>query len=863
MYVQLIKDAALLIALTSLHSMLSRLRFRSELWPRLLSGLLFGGVAVAGMAMPFQFQPGVIYDGRSIILVLAGLFGGTISTIVASVLAGVYRAALGGAGVWAGLSSIVGPALLGLAFRRGCRGRPEQLGVPALYGMGIAAHVLMLACQLLVIPWPTGLGAIGRIWLPVMIVFPVATVVMALLLQTESKRALAESALRESEDRFKRVFESANAGKSVTLPTGEVNVNGAFAAMLGYTKDQLRNRRWQDLTPPEDVPEIQRLLDPLLRGERDSARFDKRYVHRNGSYLWGDASVAIRRDAHGNPLHFITTVVDITARRRAEEELRESESRYRTLFEESPVAIRHEDFSALKARFDEVRRAGATDLRAWFEARPDEVAEFAARVRLLAENRRSVELFGGDGPQPLPREASHYRPGGSHAMFADELVALFEGRHSYRAEIAKVNARGERLLIDLTLSVPAEHADDLASVLVCFVDVTEQRRTEEQLRQALKMETVGQLAGGIAHDFNNMLQVILGSVEMGLETVARGSALEQHLRDAQRAAQRSADMTGQLLAFARRQTVRPRVVDLNEVVARARTMIQRLIGEDIDFAWTPGHGLGKVKIDPAQVDQILANLSVNARDAIAGVGRLSVETANVILDEAWCARHPGFEAGEYIQLAVTDNGRGMDRETMGHLFEPFFTTKGLGKGTGLGLATIYGIVKQNRGFIDAFSAPGHGTTFHVYLPRVHDDAEAGVPGAEDAREPRRGTETLLVVEDEEAILELARHSLQGLGYVVLTARSPGEALEVAGSHVGPLDLLITDVVLPRMNGRELCERLSAAWPGLKCLFMSGYTTDVIAHRGVLDDGVRFLPKPFTLSGLAEKVRDALDGAREA
>ncbi len=863
MFVQLIKDVALLIALSSLHSMLSRLRFRDEVWPRLLSGLLFGGVAVAGMATPFQLQPGVIYDGRSIILVLAGLFGGTLSAAVAAALAASYRAVLGGAGVWAGLASIIGPALLGLAFRRASRGRPERLGVPTLYGMGIAAHVLMLACQLLVVPWPDGVRVIERIWLPVMVVFPVATVVMALLLQTEAKRAHAEEALRESEDRLKRVFESANAGTWVAAPGGETSVNDAFGAMLGTTAQELQKRRWQDLTPPEDVAEVQRLLDPLLRGERDRDRFDKRFVHRDGSYVWGDVSVAMRRDARGNPLHFIATVVDITARRRAEEELRESESRYRTLFEESPIAIRHEDFSAVEARFAELRRAGVTDLRAWLETRPEEVAGLAARVRLLAQNRRSAELFRSDGPQVMPREASLYRPGGSYGMFTEELVALFEGRRSFHAEIAKVNARGERLLIDLTLSVPAEHAADLASVLVCFVDVTEHRRTEEQLRQAQKMETVGQLAGGIAHDFNNMLQVILGSMEMALETASRGSALEQHLREAQRAAQRSADLTGQLLAFARRQTVRPRVVDLNDVVASARKMVQRLIGEDIDFAWTPGRGLGKVMIDPAQVDQVLANLAVNARDAIAGVGRLTVETSNVVLDEAWCARHPGFDAGEYVLLAVTDDGRGMDRETMGHLFEPFFTTKGMGKGTGLGLATVYGIVKQNRGFIDAYSEPGHGTTFRVYLPRVHGDAEDSGPGAADARGPRGGTETLLVVEDEEAILELARHSLQGLGYVVLAARSPGEALEVAGAHEGPLDLLVTDVVLPRMNGRELCERLTAARPGLKCLFMSGYTADVIAHRGVLDDGVVFLPKPFTLSVLAEKVRAALDGTREA
>ena len=345
MYVQLIKDVALLVALSSMHSMLSRLPFRGLAWPRVLSGLLFGGVAMVGMAVPFQLQPGIFYDGRSIILALSGLFGGTITTLVATVMAGTYRAVLGGVGVWAGIASIVGPALVGLAFRRGCGGRPERLGIVMLFGLGIAAHVVMLACQLLVLPWPTGLGLIGRIWLPITAVFPAATVVIALLLQTERRWVLAETAHRESEDRFKTVFESANVGKSITLPTGELDVNGAFCAMLGYSPQEMKSRTWQELTPPEDVAEIERITAPLMRGEREAVRFDKRYVHKDGSHVWADVSVALRRDRDGRPLHFITTVVDITSRRRAEEELRESESRYRTLFGESPVAIWEEDFS--------------------------------------------------------------------------------------------------------------------------------------------------------------------------------------------------------------------------------------------------------------------------------------------------------------------------------------------------------------------------------------------------------------------------------------------------------------------------------------------------------------------------------------
>jgi two-component system cell cycle sensor histidine kinase/response regulator CckA len=408
-------------------------------------------------------------------------------------------------------------------------------------------------------------------------------------------------------------------------------------------------------------------------------------------------------------------------------------------------------------------------------------------------------------------------------------------------------------------------ADGSIGGIIIYTEViTEHKRAEEeksrlegQLLQAQKMETVGQLAGGVAHDFNNMLQVIISYVEMSLGKVEAGQPVHKYLLEIRRAAQRSAEITGQLLAFARKQTVSPKVLDLNDAVAGTQKMIQRLIGEDIDLARMPGHDLWKVKIDPAQLDQILANLAVNARDAIGGVGKLTIETENVTFDEAYCATHAGYAPGEYLLLAVSDDGCGMNKQTMSHLFEPFFTTKGPGKGTGLGLATIYGIVKQNNGFINVYSEPGHGTTFKVYLPRAGGAAEIGQVEAEVAA-PRGGTETVLVAEDETAILELARESLEQLGYTVLTARTPEDAIRSNKEHPGPIHLLITDVVMPQMNGRQLAERLVAARAGLKCLYMSGYTANVIAHRGVLEEGVSFIAKPFSLTTLAAKVREVLD-----
>ena len=400
--------------------------------------------------------------------------------------------------------------------------------------------------------------------------------------------------------------------------------------------------------------------------------------------------------------------------------------------------------------------------------------------------------------------------------------------------------------------------------ILTYEDITELRQAEEereklqaQLNQAQKMESVGRLAGGVAHDFNNMLQVILGHTELALVQIEPGQAIAADLQEIKKAAERSADLVRQLLAFARKQTISPRVLDLNETVESTLKMLRRLIGEDIDLAWLPGFGLARVKMDPGQIDQILANLAVNARDAIAGVGKLTIETGMVTLDQAYCATHVGFKTGDYVQLVVSDNGCGMGAETMSHLFEPFFTTKAVGRGTGLGLATIYGIVKQNDGFINAYSEPGQGTSFRIYLPPFGAEHEP-VRKESLTTFPVGGHETILLVEDEAMILDIARTMLERQGYTVLVAATPGEATRLAREHAGRIHLLMTDVVMPEMNGRDLAKRLMYRYPDLKCLFMSGYTATSIAHHGVLDEDVIFIQKPFSSLTLAMKVREALD-----
>lgn len=391
-------------------------------------------------------------------------------------------------------------------------------------------------------------------------------------------------------------------------------------------------------------------------------------------------------------------------------------------------------------------------------------------------------------------------------------------------------------------------------LLSIALDITEHRRVEQQFLQAQKMESIGRLAGGVAHDFNNMLGVIIGHAELALMHADQSNPLRKDLEQILDAANRSADITRQLLAFARQQTSIPKVQDLNESVFGMLKMLRRLIGEDVRLGWKPGYELWKVKIDPTQLDQILANLCVNARDAITGVGEIDIQTENTVIEETDRANHDDLLPGEYVLLSVSDNGSGMGKDIMEHIFEPFYTTKGIGRGTGLGLATVFGIVKQNNGHIKVYSEPGHGTVFRIYLPAEKSAADSTT---KEKKPVIGGNETILIVEDELAILNLTTSMLSKLGYNVLSANSPEEAQRLAADNQGKIDLLVTDIIMPGMNGHHLWELLHLTDPNMKCLFMSGYTSDVMTERGKMDENVNFLQKPFSMQSLAEKIRDAL------
>ena len=389
-------------------------------------------------------------------------------------------------------------------------------------------------------------------------------------------------------------------------------------------------------------------------------------------------------------------------------------------------------------------------------------------------------------------------------------------------------------------------------------DITERKRAEEQLRQAHKMEAIGQLAGGVAHDFNNLLMAIIGYSELLLARLREGDRLRKHIQEIKKAGERAAALTRQLLAFSRRQVLVPQVLDLNSVVSNMQKMLRRMIDEDIDLLTVPASDLGQVRADPGQVEQVIMNLAVNARDAMPEGGNLTLETANVALDESYTRNHIDVLPGRYVMLAVSDTGSGMDAETLSHIFEPFFTTKEEGKGTGLGLATVYGIAKQSGGHIEVSSEPGQGTTFRVYLPRIEAAYEPAARGA-PAEEMPRGTETVLLVEDDVVVCELLREMLQGSGYTVLEAGGARQALRMGERYAPrPIHLLLADVVMPEMSGPQLADHLARVYPKMKVLYISGYTDAAVARHGKLSTKAPYLQKPFAPEVLARKVREVLD-----
>ena len=643
-----------------------------------------------------------------------------------------------------------------------------------------------------------------------------------------SERKEAEQELRESEEYFRSLAESSpDYIMRYDRECRHTYMNPAALAVSGVTEADIIGKTHLDCGFPEDLSRLweDKITQVFETGRPSQSDFSWESVHGMVHLDW---RLTPEFDAKKQVMSVLGVSRDITERKQADEQLRELEERFRLTFYTSPDAVNINKIDGTYLEINEgfIQMTGYT--------RKDAIGKTSADINIwdIPEDReRLVEGLQRDG-----------------------IVRNLESRFRMKDGSYKI-----ALMSATIIQLKGE-----PHVLSITRDITDFKKAEEdklnlerQLQQAQKMESVGRLAGGVAHDFNNMLSVILGHAELAMEGLDPSQPIFADLQQIKRAADRSTDITRQLLAFARKQIVAPKIVDLNENVAGMLKMLLRLIGEDIDLTWQPGKGLWPIKIDPSQIDQILANLCVNARDAVAGVGKITVATGNCTLDEEYCSAN-GFSPGQYVKIEVSDNGSGMDKETVHHIFEPFFTTKSVNEGTGLGLATIYGIVKQNYGFVNVYSELGQGTTFTIYLPR-HGGTTSQKQLESTVEAALRGNESILLVEDEPTILNMTTAMLQRLGYKVLIAGTPSAAIRLADDHSGDIHLLLTDVIMPEMHGRLLKEKLLINRPELKCLFMSGYTANVISHHGVLDDGVYFIQKPFTKKDLAAKIRQALGG----
>jgi PAS domain S-box-containing protein len=647
--------------------------------------------------------------------------------------------------------------------------------------------------------------------------------IILLAIEDVTERMRLEELLEESEERFRRLFETADDG-ILLLEKHELKIqhaNPAVTAMLGYPNAECLGKDMKDIGFPQDMATIEELMQALDRSGIKQYK-DVPVKMKTGQMLDTDIYCLDKTKL------IQCNIRDVTERKRMEQALLDSEERYRLLTQNSLTGIYIHVGGLLKfvnRRFTDMLGYVPEELigRQYWDFVHPEDRDMVKRISLARARGEKA---------PFEYEFRHLKKDGK-TLWVHNLsnIIQYQGQTANMGNLAQIDDR--------------KRAEQ------------EKAKLEAQFHQAQKMESVGRLAGGVAHDYNNMLSVIIGYAELAIEKMAPTDPIHGDLLEIYAAARRAEEVTRQLLAFARQQTIAPKVLDLNTTVEGMLNMLRRLIGEDINLAWLPHTDLWLVKMDPSQLDQVLANLCVNARDAITDVGRVSVETQNMTLDDAYCTDHPGFVPGDFVMLAVSDDGCGMERKEEKRIFEPFFTTKKVGKGTGLGLATVYGIVKQNNGFINVYSEPGKGTIFRIYLPRFEGMLSDAIK-EETTPIPKGKGEWVLLVEDSDSVLKLTDRLLKSLGYMVLTSRTWGEAMDLAKRHAHQIHLLVVDVVMPEMNGRELANEILSICPNLKTLFMSGYTADVIAHHGVLEEGVNFIQKPFSKRGMATAVRNVLE-----
>ncbi|MCC5877079.1 MAG: PAS domain S-box protein [Candidatus Sumerlaeia bacterium] len=977
-YLALVHNAALLIALAYVHELFvtRHSRLLEDIPRKILTGLILGTIGLSIMMTPWVLTEGIVFDTRSVLLGVSGLFFGAIPTGIAMFMLSAFRIYQGGDGALPGVCVILASGLVGFVWRLKRRDVLPTMSWWELYLVGLAVHIAMVTILWLTVPWPDTINVATVIVLPVMLIYPVATMVLGKVMATGLQRQNQGSLLIESEERYRTLFENNHTIMLLVEPDSAniFDANPCAAAYYGWSRDQMRSMTMHDISTLDNDLVKERLKDAKTTGTH---RYHSK--HRLADGIIREVEVFTGPIQLDGKKYLYSIIHDITERLASEAELVANRDRMEELLVETESAraalaraleeekrtleaLRNSElrFSILIGHIESVAVQGyAPDgkIRYWNnaseklygytreEAIGRDIVELICRDDYKAHARKAItKMVQTNKPMKSEELVLKHKDGSDVHVFTSHTIVPVTGSEpelfamdvdlselklatreinkltqaieqspisivitNTAGEIQYVNnqftettgytleeARGksQRILDSgslsdrdhekiweahkdgkvwrgefenrrkdgtlfwerVTISPMRDEGGTITGFLSVKENITEQKTMEDALRQSQKMQAVGRLAGGVAHDFNNMLGVILGYTELAREQIDPSTPLHKQLLEIQRAALRSADLTRQLLAFARKQTIQPRTVDINECVTNTLKMIGRLIGEHIELKWIPCNDAWYIRIDPTQLDQVLANLSVNARDAIEGSGTVTIKTWNHRIEpEEETEERP---AGDYVALSVIDTGSGITPDAMEHLFEPFYTTKDIGKGTGLGLPTVYGIIKQNGGFVEVETEKNRGTAFHVHFPRAETVDEEEVYQSNSL--PPKGSETIMVVEDERPILALAEAILKKYGYKVITTHDPGTAIELATNHQGDINLLITDVILPNINGRELAQQIRELHPEARVIFMSGYTADVISDRGVIPKGVHFLPKPFRSTVFAAKVREVLD-----
>lgn len=946
MLITLINNVTLLIALSVLWGQILLLRKKYLNAYRVIAGFLFGISAIFAMLIPLTFEEGIIYDGRSVVIALSGLFGGGISTLIASLIAGAYRIYLGGSGVYAGVASIIVSALTGLLVRRIHNNNPVNVSLKSLVLFAVFTHFLVLLCQLL-LPWPKGLIVIQTIGLSYVAVFSSSLVIISLFLQPIEQQTLGLQNLKADVDQLHDIL-SINPSVLFSIDPASFAVDWVspnIQDVLGYKlEDHLQKRLLYKKVIHDDEKNIEILFDTIQYS--NFASTECRVVTQTGIIKWIDIHLRTIKDEHNTITALFGSMTDITERKKIAKRLEESEEQYRSVFEDSKAVmllINPDDGQIVDANTaaeqfygwnkDELRSMKISDINTLsseeIQQRMDEVKNqervfFEFKHRKKDDSVSNVEVYssavnigGKTYIFSIIHDVTAKKKAEDALLKSQELFRLIfdnapMGIYAFD-EGGRVTACNEnfvsiigssyKALIGLeTLKLPnkkvveavrqclsgkqSEYRDWYTSVTankttpvralfsplvlegtviggIAFVeDLTVQieaekqkEKLEEQLRQAQKLESIGRLVGGIAHDFNNILSIISGYAELIRIKITNDSPIYQDLEEIAAATKRSADIVRQLLTFSRQQNIHPTRVNPNSIIAHNRRMLETMVGENVMIKLDLSQDLWDVFLDVAMFVQILTNLASNSRDAIHDIGTITITTQNKYLDEEFAAAHPECNPGEYVMLQFSDTGIGMDKDTLEKIFEPFFTTKDVGKGTGLGLSMVYGIVKQFNGFITVYSEVGRGTVVNIFFPKYVEQVPE-LPQELAVKEVKKITKkTIVLVEDDVSILDMLTKMLTLLEQEVIAYNDPVQAINDSNRYKDTVAILITDIIMPTMNGKDLYEAMKKICPNLKVIFISGYSNDVFKGIGIDMEHSYFLQKPFTIDDLQEALKN--------